>query len=369
MNWKSLFVWLALALMVCPLPVGAQEKTDSGKQQAAETAGGEASADPPASGAQEKNGDAANGDAEKPPEKQVEDKLNEAGKEVKETASDAVVALKSGEVGKAAKKSAELLMKIAMPAGLALVIMIVAYFAAATLSRMASKPVRSRVDETLGRFIGKVVFYLVMLGALLGVLQYFGIGVTSFAAILGAAGFAVGLAFQGSLSNFAAGVMLLVFRPFKVGDVVNAAGITAKVYEIDLFSTTFDTPDNRRIIVPNSMISGSTIENVTHHDERRVDVAIGVDYTADIDRTRDVLMQAAQSVGGHLEGEGRGIQVALTGLGASSVDWAVRMWYPASDYWSQREALLRSLKNHLDQAGIGIPYPQMDVHLFQTHTK
>lgn len=344
MKWQPLFVWLALALLICPVPVVAQEKQNTGEQQSADEGNG-------------------SGDSNEDPQAKVEEVVNQAGKEVKETATDAVVALKSGKVTEAAKKSVELLTKIAFPAGMALVIMIVAYFIAATLSRMASKPVRAKVDETLGRFIGKVVFYVIMLGALLGLLQYFGIGVTSFAAILGAAGFAVGLAFQGSLSNFSAGVMLLVFRPFKVGDVINAAGITAKVYEISLFATVFDTPDNRRIIVPNSMISGGTIENISHHDERRVDITVGVDYSANIDRTREVLLQAAQSVGGNLDGEGRGIQVALTGLGDSSVDWAIRIWFNASDFGPKREQLFRAVKNHLDQAGIGIPYPQMAVHL------
>jgi small conductance mechanosensitive channel len=355
---KSLFVWLALALLICPVPVVAQEKQSAGEQEAVDEGKGTSS----------KEGEEASGsgDTEEDPQAKVENAVNQAGKEVKETAVDAVEAVKSGEVKEAAKKVGELLMKIAFPAGLALVIMIVAYFIAATLSRMASKPVRKKVDETLGRFVGKIIFYVIMLGALLGLLQYFGIGVTSFAAILGAAGFAVGLAFQGSLSNFSAGIMLLVFRPFKVGDVINAAGITAKVYEISLFSTVFDTPDNRRIIVPNSMISGGTIENITHHDERRVDITVGVDYSANIDRTREVLLQAAQSIGGNLEGDGRGIQVALTGLGASSVDWAIRIWYSASDFWPKREELLRAVKNHLDQAGIGIPYPQMDVHLVRS---
>jgi small conductance mechanosensitive channel len=350
MNWKLLFLWLAIALVSCPIPTSAQEKDDSSGQPAAE---------------KKSDGEMEAG-AETDPQKEVENAVDEAGKQVKESAADAVDALKSGDVSGAAKRSAELLWKIALPAAMALIILIIAYFVAATLSRMASKPVRTKVDETLGRFIGQMVFYVIMLGALLGVLQYFGIGVTSFAAILGAAGFAVGLAFQGSLSNFAAGVMLLVFRPFKVGDVINAAGITAKVYEISLFSTVFDTPDNRRIIVPNSMISSGTIENITHHDERRVDVAVGVDYSADIDRTREVLLQAAQSIGGHLEGDGRGIQVALTDLGDSAVNWSVRTWYKASDFWPKREELLRAIKMHLDQAGIGIPYPQMDVHLVKT---
>ena len=157
------------------------------------------------------------------------------------------------------------------------------YFVAKFLSRLASAPVKMKVDETLGKFTGKLVFYVLMIFVFIAVLGRVGVEVTSFAAIMAAAGFAIGLAFQGTLSNFASGVLLLVFRPFKVGDVINAAGITAKVYEIDLFTTTFDTPDNRRIVVPNSSIAGGTIENITFHGQRRLDVAVGVDYSADID--------------------------------------------------------------------------------------
>jgi small conductance mechanosensitive channel len=205
-----------------------------------------------------------------------------------------------------------------------------------------------------------------MLCAILGVLQYFGIGITSFAAVLGAAGFAVGLAFQGTLSNFSSGIMLLVFRPFKVGDVVSAAGITAKVYEIDLFNTVFDTPDNRRIIVPNSSIIGGTIENISHHSERRVDVGVGVDYTASLDKTREVLSAAADSLREHLiEGDGRGYQIVLGDLGDSAVTWTVRFWTTSADYWTVKEQLTHAVKVKLDEAGIGIPYPQMDVHVLQ----
>lgn len=257
----------------------------------------------------------------------------------------------------------ELLVVYGVPALMMILVLIIAYMVGKFLGRAVSKPVSKKVDPTLGKFAGKLVFYIVMIGALLGVLGKFGVNVASFAAIIAAAGFAVGLAFQGTLSNFAAGIMLLVFRPFKVGDVINAAGITAKVDEIDLFSTTFDTPDNRHIIVPNSKIFGDTIENVTYHPERRVDVAVGCDYSADIDRTREVLSAAVESVAGRIDGDGRGFQVFLSELGGSSVDWAVRVWFPTADYWAKKEELTRAVKMHLDEAGIGIPFPQMDIHV------
>lgn len=298
-------------------------------------------------------------------EKATTETVENAGSELNKTADETLEAIKSGDFKSAAAALGDLLKGYAVPAITALVVLIVAYFIAAFVSRLCSSPIRKRVDETLGRFVGRVVFYLIIVGAFLGVLQYFGIGVTSFAAVIGAAGFAVGLAFQGTLSNFSAGVMLLVFRPFKVGDVINAAGITAKVNEIDLFATTFDTPDNRRIIVPNSMISSGIIENVTHHDERRIDVTVGVDYSADIDTSRANLLAAAQTIDGVIEGEGRGIQIYLSELADSSVNWVIRVWVPAADYWGKREELMRAIKLQLDDANIGIPFPQMEVHLNQ----
>jgi small conductance mechanosensitive channel len=281
-----------------------------------------------------------------------------------EAVAKAVDALKSGDLRGAAKHSSALLKTYVIPAAIALVLLIVAYFIASFLARVGSIPVRQRVDETLGRFVGKLIFYLIMICAILGVLDSFGIGITGFAALLASAGFAVGLAFQGTLSNVSAGVMLLVFRPFKVGDVIQAAGITAQVDAIGLFTTTLDTPDNRRIIVPNSAIAGGTIENISFHAERRVEVVVGVDYGADLQQVRDTLTVAAESLHDALiEREGRGFQVALGDLGDSAVQWKVRFWTTADEYWSVKERLTVAVKEHLDRAGIGIPYPRMDIHI------
>jgi len=220
---------------------------------------------------------------------------------------------------------------------------------------------RANVDETLTRFIAKILRWLILVIAGIMCLSAFGIETTSFAAVLGAAGLAVGLAFQGTLSNFSAGVMLLVFRPFKVGDAVTVGGTTGKVDAIDLVSTTLDTADNRRFVVPNSTVFGSTIENITFHDTRRVDINVGCDYSADIDRTREVLNEAALTVPGRIDDPEH--QIVLSGLGASSVDWIVRVWCKTDDYWDVRDAGIRAVKQALDNAGIGIPYPQMDVHV------
>lgn len=257
-----------------------------------------------------------------------------------------------------------LVMKVILPGIAALAMLIVAYFVAKLVARWISGIVRNKVDETLGKFMGRLAFYTIMVMSLIAVLQTIGVGVTSFAAVIAAVGFAVGLAFQGTLSNFSSGVLLLVFRPFEVGDVVNTGGITGKVNAIDLFTTTFDTPDNRRLIVPNSSITGATIENITFHDERRVDVAVGVDYSASLDETRDVLANCAEALSDvTIQGSGRGYQIVLTNLGASSVDWVIRLWTAKENYWAVKEALTEEVKSQLDEHGIGIPFPQMELHM------
>jgi small conductance mechanosensitive channel len=222
---------------------------------------------------------------------------------------------------------------------------------------------RLRFDETLTLFLAKLTWWGIILLAALACLSRFGVETASFAAILGATGFAIGLAFQGTLSNFAAGAMLLIFRPYKVGDTVNVAGLMGKVDEIELFTTTIDTSDNRRIIVPNSSIFGAVIENVTFHKKRRVDVAVGVSYAADIDETRRVLTEAANAAeGAYTEPEP---SIVLVGLGASSVDWTVQVWAPTSEFGSVKQSLIRAVKMNLDAAGLEIPFPQMDLYVKQ----
>ncbi|PEN14639.1 mechanosensitive ion channel protein MscS [Longibacter salinarum] len=244
----------------------------------------------------------------------------------------------------------------------ALILIVVALILAGWAKRATSKGLdRANVDPTLGKFFSNMARYLVLIIAGIAVLEKFGVSVASLAAVLAAAGFAVGLALQGSLQNFAAGVMLLVFRPFRVGDVVETAGEKGKIFEISLFTTQMDTPDNRRIIIPNGEIFGSTIENVTFHDTRRVDVSVGTDYPASLDETRAVLQAAAESVDGRLDD--KDVVVYLDSLGDSCINWSVRVWSTTADYWDVRERLTQAVKDHLDDAGIGIPYPQMDVHV------
>ncbi len=252
-----------------------------------------------------------------------------------------------------------------LPLLFALLILVITYILSGIASRTVTRAVtKAKIDLTLARFFGKMARYAVLILGIIIALGKMGVEVTAFAAILAAAGFAVGMALSGTLGHFASGVMLLIFRPFKIGDVVNAGGITGKVYEISLFTTALDTPDNRRIIVPNGAVYGSTIENISHHDTRRVDVSVGVDYSADIDKTREILDAAAKSVDGILTDPAHAI--VLGDLGDSSVNWTVRVWCNSADYWGIKEAATRAVKQHLDNAGIGIPFPQMDVHVDKT---
>lgn len=251
---------------------------------------------------------------------------------------------------------------IGMPVLKAIVLIIFVLFIARWIRKVVIKAAtRASVEITLAKFFGNMARWALLLLGGIAILQTFGIDTTSFAALVAAMGFAVGMALSGTMGNFASGVMLLIFRPFKVGDVVCVAGITGKVTEIDLFSTAFDAPDNRRIIVPNGGIFGSTIENITHHDTRRVDVAVGTDYSADLDKTREVLMAAATAVAGRLGDQDP--VVYLKELGGSSIDWSVRVWSMTTDYGTVRQQLIREIKIALDSAGIGIPFPQMDVHM------
>lgn len=247
---------------------------------------------------------------------------------------------------------------------LVLILIFLAWTVSAWLSGMVSRGLRRvKFDETLTKFLAKLVRWGILL--LVGVLclSHFGIETTSFAAVIGAAGLAIGLAFQGTLSNFAAGAMLLIFRPYKVGDVVNVAGNLGKVFEIELFTTAIDTFDNRRFIVPNSQIYGAVIENITYHAKRRIEVAVGTSYDADIDETRSVLEHSITTVSQCVSDPEPA--VVLTGLGGSSVDWSVRAWATNDDFGEAKQALIRAVKVELDRAGIEIPYPHMDVQINQ----
>lgn len=244
----------------------------------------------------------------------------------------------------------------------ALVLFAVVWIIAGWMGSLVGKSLtKANFDKTLTQFLGNSTRWLVLLLGVLACLSIFGIQTTSFAAVLGAAGVAIGLAFQGSLSNLAAGMMLLIFRPFKVDDYVVVSGEEGNVREITLFTTNLDTLDNRRVCVPNSNVFGNVIQIFTHNDVRRVDINVGVDYGADMDQTREVLLEAAKGVEG--QSKDHPPEIFLVGLGGSSVDWQVRVWVHPDNYWPVWDATTRAAKVALDNANITIPFPQMDVHL------
>ncbi len=219
---------------------------------------------------------------------------------------------------------------------------------------------KARIEATLAGFLASATRIVILILAVVTCLGIFGVPPTMFATAIGAGGLAVGLALQGSLTNISAGAMLAIFRPFKVGDIVAVCGHTGTIKEIDLFTTRLDTFDNRRIIIPNNQVFGSIIENVTHNDVRRADVDVGVEYSADIDRTREVLEGAARGVPGRAA---EPPTVVLGSLGDSSVNWQVRVWAPKGEYLNVRQATVREVKRALEGAGIGIPFPQRVVHV------
>ena len=239
----------------------------------------------------------------------------------------------------------------------AIVVMWAGFAIGGRVQSFMEKRLTKRMDQSIAKFTSNGIRWAIVLLAILSCLSIFGIDTTGFAAVIGGASVAIGLAFQGSLSNVAAGIMLLIFRPFKVGDVITAAGQTGAVEGISLFVTTLDTPDNRRIIIPNGQLFGSVIENVTHHPLRRVDVSVGVDYGAKIDDARNVLFEAASKVE-LIEGDP---VIYLVQLGGSSVDFSVRVMAPTDKYWDVKDALTRACKMALDEAKIGIPYPHVTV--------
>lgn len=238
----------------------------------------------------------------------------------------------------------------------ALVVLYLGFLLSGWVQRKIVKKAPARFDRALVKFGGQVVRWSIVVLAFLSCLSIFGVETTSFAAVIGGASIAIGLALQGSLSHLASGVMLLIFRPFTVGDVVSTAGKVGTVVEIGFFAVTMDTPDRRRIIIPNGKVFGDVIENITHSPTRRVDVAVGTGYGDDISKTREVLIDAARKIGDKIV-EGEEPVAYLDSLGGSSVDWSVRVVCKTEDYWDVRAELTQLVKEALDEAGIDIPYP------------
>lgn len=219
------------------------------------------------------------------------------------------------------------------------------------------------MDETLVRFLENIVYYILMVVVILAALSKLGVETTSFLAILGAAGLAIGLALKDSLGNFASGVMIILFKPFRVGDVVNAAGVTGSVTEVGIFSSVFTTPDNQKIIIPNGAITSGAITNINANETRRVDLLVGIGYDDDIKKAKDILNNIVLANEKVLKD--KGITVAVSELADSSVNFVVRAWVNTPDYWDVKFDLTESVKTTFDKEGISIPFPQQDIHLYK----
>jgi small conductance mechanosensitive channel len=222
---------------------------------------------------------------------------------------------------------------------------------------------KSKADASLVSFFGSLAYYAIIVFAVLAALAKFGVQTASFVAVMGAAGFAVGFAMQGSLSNFAAGVMLLAFRPFKVGDFVDVGGTAGTVKEIQLFTTVLATPDNIKIIVPNGSVFGNTIKNFAGYDTRRVDLVIGIGYSSNMQKAKDIMEGLIKSDSRTLDDPP--MQIAVAELADSSVNFVVRCWVKRDDYWGVKFDLTRAIKEAFDENGIEIPFPQRVVHQAQ----
>ena len=248
----------------------------------------------------------------------------------------------------------------------ALAVLIIGRLACGAARKAVRRGLESRgVDASLVPFISNLVYFVLLAAVVIAVLGLFGIETTSLVAVLGTAGLAIGLALQGTLGNFSSGVMLLLFRPFHVGDYIEAAGAAGTVGEIGVFATTLNTPDNVRIILPNSGIFGATIKNYSANDTRRNDIVLGISYDDDI-------TNAIAVVNAVLGKDSRVLSdpeptVAVSELADSSVNLVVRPWCRKEDYWSLRFDLIRRFKEDLEQGGCSIPYPQRDVHLHQVN--
>jgi small conductance mechanosensitive channel len=246
----------------------------------------------------------------------------------------------------------------------AVVILVLGRIAAGWVRKITRKGLeRGGVDPTLVPFVAKLTYYGLLAVVVIAALSRVGVATTSVVAIFGAAGLAVGLALQGTLANFASGVMLLVFRPFELGDYVEVGGTGGTVVEIGIFATTLKSPDNVKITVPNSQIYGSTITNFNGYQTRRIDLVVRISYDDDIQTALD----AARTV---VAADPRVLaepapQIAVGALGDSAVELVVRPWCAAADYWDLRFDLTRRLKEGLESAGCSIPYPQRDLHLHQ----
>ncbi len=246
----------------------------------------------------------------------------------------------------------------------ALAIFIIGKWLAGVLANMLrGVMVRAKQDETLVKFVGSIAYYAMFAFVIIAAISQLGVQTTSVIAVFGAAGLAIGLAMQNSLSNFAAGVLLIMFKPFKVGDYIEVAGTAGTVEGIMIFSTRLVSPDNKRIFVPNGRIYSGNIVNYSSNDTRRVDLVFGCSYEDDIKKARSVLEELLTDDERILKEPAATVKVSA--LADSSVNFNVRPWVNTADYWGVYWDLTEKVKLRFDEEGISIPYPQRDVHLHE----
>ena len=249
-----------------------------------------------------------------------------------------------------------------------LVTAIIIFYVGRIAVRLMTKGLRKlmdaqEVDKTLVSFVSNLASMALMLIVFIAAISALGIQTTSFIALLGAAGLAIGLALQGSLSNFASGVLIVLFRPYKVGDWIEAAGISGSVVEVQILTTVLKTGDNKTVIVPNGQVMDSIITNYSANDTRRVDMVVGVSYSDDLDKVRSTLEELVAAEDRVLDEPA--CTIAVSELADSSVNFVVRPWVATADYWGVKFGLTEAIKKRFDKDGISFPFPQQDVHLYK----
>ncbi len=253
--------------------------------------------------------------------------------------------------------------------GMKVLIALVIFFVGRMIAKLVTKGLHNvmqsqEVDKILENFGCNFIYWALMFFVMIAAINQIGVQTTSLIALMGAAGLAVGLALQGSLANFAAGVLIVMFRPYRVGDFVEAAGISGTVLQVQLLTTILKTVDNKQIIVPNGQIMGSIITNYSANDTRRVDMTVGVSYDDDLDKVRSTLQELVNSDERILKDPE--CLIAVSELADSSVNFTVRPWANTADYWGVMFDLTEAIKKRFDKDGISFPFPQQDVHIYKS---
>ncbi len=282
--------------------------------------------------------------------------------EVQNAAEAVAVAQPAAAQSNTVDQIIESLTSFAISALAALVILIIGLWLAKKIKGLfASALTKKEVDPTLVGFFSSMLYGAIAVFVVIAAIGKLGVQTTSFAAVIAAAGLAIGLALQGSLSNFASGVLLILFKPFVAGNVIKAGGEVGSVVEVGLLTTELKTPDNVKIIMPNSSIMGGSITNISAYPTRRVDMVVGVGYGDDLDKAKQIMEDLLAADERVLKDPA--VTIAVSNLNDSSVDFVVRPWVNSPDYWAVKFDFTKAVKEAFDKEGISIPYPQQDVHM------